>query len=235
MNGVGVDAETMELSRGFPVTLRSTMLALFLSVALPWFSPSFAQDKPSGKSSVRACPDSWNDGVRRGKKSPPARKKKIAPKQSGACIELAFSPLDIQEYLQSYARQKHWLISDDQLNEDSWTFSLDIDHDELLRDTLPDASQKGVEWKQGAVRVHINTLLLPDGFARTGHLREFPWIRPEHRSIRRAKGILGLGIQQCFRKLASFHASRTFFAASRERNALRTTSSLKPVYLNRRP
>ena len=143
------------------------MLALFLSVALPWFSPSFAQDKPSGKSSVRACPDSWNDGVRRGKKSPPARKKKIAPKQSGACIELAFSPLDIQEYLQSYARQKHWLISDDQLNEDSWTFSLDIDHDELLRDTLPDSSQKGVEWKQGAVRVHINTLLLPDGFART--------------------------------------------------------------------
>ena len=166
-NGLGVDAETKELSRDFSVALRNAMLALFLSVAVPWFSPSFAQDKQSGRPSVRACPDSWNDGVRSGKKSHPTGKKKVAPKQSGACIELAFSPLNIQEYLQSYARQKHWLITDDQLNEDSWTFSLDIDHDELMRDTLPDASQKGVEWKQAAVRVHINALLLPDGFART--------------------------------------------------------------------
>jgi len=143
------------------------MLALFLSVAVLWFSSSFAQERPSGKPSVRACPDSWKAGVRTRKKSPPTGKKKVAPTQSGACIELAFSPLDIQEYLQSYARQKHWLITDDQLSEDSWTFLLDIDHDELLRDTLPDSSQKGVEWKQGTVRVHINTLVLPDGFART--------------------------------------------------------------------
>jgi hypothetical protein len=167
MNCPGVHAETMQLPRDFSVTLRSTMLALFLSVALPWFSSSFAQDNPSGKPLVRICPDSWNDGARSGKKSQPAGKKKVAPKQSGACIELAFSALNIQEYLQSYARQRHWLITHDQLNEDSWTFSLDIDHDELLRDTLPDASQKSVEWKQGAVRVHISTLLLPDGFART--------------------------------------------------------------------
>jgi hypothetical protein len=167
MNCPGVHAETMELSRGFSVTLRSTMLALFLSVALPWFSSSYAQERPSGKLSIRTCPDYWNARVRSGKKSQPAGKKKAAPKQSGACIELAFSPLDIQEYLQAYAREKHWLITDDQLNEDSWTFSLGIDHDELLRDTLPDSSQKGVEWKQGAVRVHINTLVLPDGFART--------------------------------------------------------------------
>jgi hypothetical protein len=164
---LGVDAETKLLARDFSVTLRSTMLALFLSVALPWFSSSYAQERPSGKPSVRTCPDYWNDGVRSGKKSQPTGKKKAAPKQSGACIELAFSPLDIQEYLQSYARQKHWLISDDQLNEDSWTFSLDIDHDELLRDTLPDSREKGVEWKQGTVRVHINALVRPDGFART--------------------------------------------------------------------
>ena len=143
------------------------MLALFLWVALPWFSPSFAQDKPPGKSSVRTCPDNWNDRIRSGKKSQPGGKKKAAPKKPGACIEMAFSPLDIQEYLQSYARENHWLLTGDQLNEDSWTFSLDIDHDELLRDTLPDTNHKGVEWKRGAVRVHINTLVLPDGFART--------------------------------------------------------------------
>jgi hypothetical protein len=143
------------------------MLGIFLSVALLWVSGSSAQESASAKPPVRACPDSWNDAALSGKKKQSSGKNKIAPKPSGACIELASSPLDIQEYLQAYGRQQRWAISADQLNEDSWAFSLELDADELIRDTAADSNPKGIAWTHGSVRVHIQTVLLPDGFART--------------------------------------------------------------------
>jgi hypothetical protein len=80
---------------------------------------------------------------------------------------LAFSALEIQEYLQSYARTQQWKISESGLTEDSWTFSLELDKDELLRDTMEDSNKKRVEWTGGTVRVHVNTVQLPDGYSRT--------------------------------------------------------------------
>ena len=73
----------------------------------------------------------------------------------------------IQEYLQSYARTQQWKMSDDQVNEDTWTFSMELDKDELLRATTEDSRNRRVEWTGGTVRVHVNTALLPDGYSRT--------------------------------------------------------------------
>ena len=145
------------------------MLSLFLFSAvgslLALHRPSLQENAPA-KPVVRSCPDSWNEAPH-GKKYRPSGKKKNPPKESGACVELASSPLEIQEYLQSFARQERWSITADQLSEDSWTFSLEIDKDELLRDTVDESSPKGIEWTGGTVRVHLSTLQLPDGFART--------------------------------------------------------------------
>jgi hypothetical protein len=93
--------------------------------------------------------------------------KKDSRKEEGACIELAFSTLEIQEYLQFYARTQQWKISDDRVNEDSWTFSIELDKEELLRDTAEDSKNKRVEWTGGTVRVHVNTARLTDGYSRT--------------------------------------------------------------------
>lgn len=123
------------------------------------------QDVPPAKPIVRSCPDSWND-IPHGKKASPS-KKKNAPRRSGACIEIAVSPLDVQEYLQSYSRRQNWGIIDDQLTQDSWMFSLELTKEELLRDTVEESNPKRVQWTSGSVRVHINTVQLPDGFART--------------------------------------------------------------------
>jgi hypothetical protein len=41
-------------------------------------------------------------------------------------------------------------ITGDQMNKDSWTFSIDLDKDELLRDTTEDSRSKRVEWAGGA-------------------------------------------------------------------------------------
>jgi hypothetical protein len=75
--------------------------------------------------------------------------------------------LEIQEYLQSYARTQQWKISGEQVTEDSWTFSLELDKDDLLRDTTEDSRNKKVEWTGGTVRVRVNGAQLPDGYSRT--------------------------------------------------------------------
>jgi hypothetical protein len=123
------------------------------------------QATPPAKPVARSCPNSWNDAPRGGKKAL-SSKKRPAPSKSGACIELTFSALDIQEYLQSHSRKENWGITDDQLTEDSWTFSLDLSKEDMLRDTSIESRPKGVEWTAGSVRVNINTLELPDGLVR---------------------------------------------------------------------
>jgi hypothetical protein len=53
------------------------------------------------------------------------------------------------------------------VNEDSWTFSMELDNDQLLRGTTEDSRSRRVEWTGGGVRVHVNTTKLPDGYSRT--------------------------------------------------------------------
>lgn len=142
------------------------MFLLLLSL-LTWSSAPPSQQSPMAKPIVRPCADSWNDSSLNKKKNRQKGSKKGAFQGAGACIELAFSTLDIQEYLQSRARAEQWKIGGDQISEDSWTFSRDLEKDELLRDTTEEARNKRVEWTSGTVRVHVNTALLPDGYTRT--------------------------------------------------------------------
>jgi len=53
------------------------------------------------------------------------------------------------------------------MTEDSWTFSLELGREDLLRDTTEESKKKRVDWDVGTVRVHVNSLRLPDGYTRT--------------------------------------------------------------------
>lgn len=141
------------------------MISLLLG-ALTWLLAASAQQSTAAKPVVRPCADSWDESGSNTKKNRPKSPKKETHKETGACLELAFSPLEIQEYLQSFARTQQWKISGDQMTEDSWTFSLELDKDELLRNTTEASKDKSVEWTGGTVRVHVNTAQLPDGYAR---------------------------------------------------------------------
>jgi hypothetical protein len=152
--------------RQFLGTLRSKMVSLLFGVLI-MLSAGSAQRSTAAKPVVRPCADSWSDSGSNAKKNRPKSPKKEPQKEQGACIEGAFSALEIQEYLQSYARAQQWKISDDRVNEDSWTFSLELDKDTLLRDTTEDSRNRRVEWTEGTVRVHVNTTQLPDGYSRT--------------------------------------------------------------------
>jgi hypothetical protein len=141
---------------------------IFLLVgSLTWLSAASAPQSAAAKPVVRPCADSWNDSSSNAKNNRPKRPTKKAHQETGACIELVFSTLETQEYLQTYARTQQWKISGERITEDSWTFSMELDRDELLRDTSEDSRSKKVEWIGGTVRVHVNTTQLPDGYSRT--------------------------------------------------------------------
>jgi hypothetical protein len=142
------------------------MIFLLLG-ALAWLSTTPARQSPAPKLLVRPCADSWNDSGSNTKKNRPKSSRNHPAKEAGACIELAFSALDIQEHLQSYARTQQWKITGDQMTEDSWTFSLELDKEELVRNITEESKNKRVEWTRGTVRVHVSTAQLPDGYART--------------------------------------------------------------------
>jgi hypothetical protein len=152
------------LGRELLGTLCSEMIFL-LFAALTWVFAAAAQQNTAAQPLVRPCADAWNEPGP--KTNRPKSSTKKTHEETGACIESVFSTLEIQEYLQSFARTQQWKISNDQMTEDSWTFSLELDKDKLLRDTTEDAKNKRVEWTGGTVRVHINTAQMPDGYART--------------------------------------------------------------------
>jgi len=132
---------------------------LYLLVASPQQGPT--PPKPS----ARACADSWNQSTAGRKNRTKSKKKEMPP--SGACTELNYTALEIQEYLQSHARDQQWIITGDQLTEDSWTFTLELSKEELVRDTTEDSRGSLVDWAAGTVRVHVNTSRLADGYTRT--------------------------------------------------------------------
>jgi len=142
------------------------MIWLFLS-AISWFFAASAPQNTAARPVVRPCADSWSDPSSNAKKNRPKGSTKRTHQETGACVELAFSALEIQEYLQSYARTQQWKMSDDQVNEDTWTFYMELNKDELLRATTEDSRNRRVEWTGGTIRVDVNTALLPDGYSRT--------------------------------------------------------------------
>jgi len=145
----------------------SSMIVQLLFAVFLLILQASAEQSPAYKPVVRPCGESWKDSGANTKKNRSKSPGKETRKEAGACIELAFSTLEIQEYLQSYARTQKWKIIEDRVNEDSWTFSMELDKDQLLRDTTEDSKNKRVEWTEGTVRVHVSTAQMPDGYART--------------------------------------------------------------------
>jgi len=138
------------------------MLLLVLTLAT---SGGFRNLVPRTTVSSRPCPSSW---------STPAPEPKIKRSKRtgetpnpGACIELSLSPLEVQEFLQSYARSKHWMIFEEHLSEDSWTFSLAMTKEDLLAATRTNPIAEKVEWRSGIALVQVISAPSTDGYTRT--------------------------------------------------------------------
>ena len=126
--------------------------------------PAIAQSTPS-QPEMRECKAGFDNSI--GKKQTNKKNKVSAdlPAASQVCLEVRTPALMVQERLQKYVRTQRWNISDEQVSEDTWTFSLLLSKDELLSDTKPPELPK-IAWNAGKGWIQVRTIELPDGFTR---------------------------------------------------------------------
>lgn len=128
-------------------------------------TPVIAQepaDKPAATASiVRPC---W---------VLPARKNKTKAKGAAkieefasACLEAKGSPLEFQEFFQSYVRAQSWQITDEKIIEDGWIFSRSLSKDELLQFAKEGNLAGRVNWIEGKALVQVTTRELDGGYTR---------------------------------------------------------------------
>ena len=86
---------------------------------------------------------------------------------ANACLEASGTALHVQEQLQSFVRQQRWTVSNEDINETTWTFDVGLNKEELLHYANPDGSSHRVDWQGGKAAVVVRSWDLGDGFART--------------------------------------------------------------------
>jgi hypothetical protein len=142
------------------------ILPLLFYLLLPG-TAALPNQSTGARAVTRACAEGWDSTGPKAKKKLPKHAKQNSQDKGAACIELAFSPLEIQEYLQSYVRSQQWKIGEEHLTEDSWSFSRELGKDELVGFTNKNANLARVTWSGGTALVHISTVQVAEGFART--------------------------------------------------------------------
>ena len=115
--------------------------------------------------------------------SKPYRKNKTKGKTAAnppefplACLEAKDSPLNIQEFFQSYVRVQAWRFAEEEIVADGWIFARSIDKGELLQFAKEGRLAGHVAWSEGKAVVRVSTRELSDGYTRvevSAHLQGF--------------------------------------------------------------
>lgn len=82
------------------------------------------------------------------------------------CLEAKGTPVDLQEFFQTYVREQRWRIRGEKIAEDAWIFSRFLDKDELAQLVKEGPLAGRVKWVEGKALVQIETHELEGGFTR---------------------------------------------------------------------
>ena len=148
------------------VSLFSFALLLFA----PSFEPCVRTQAPEGKAAsspslVRPCaaPAQPKPGRKDKTKGKPPT---AADGTSSACLEAKDSPVNIQEFFQSYVRAQAWRFGEEKIIADGWLFARYLDKDELLQFAKEGPFAGRVTWTEGKAVVQVATHELDDGYTR---------------------------------------------------------------------
>lgn len=152
---------------------RSFLLVVILPIALLLVPglitlPDFPKHSPPAGVEVRPCKIAAATATSR-KETSRNKQKNVqdAPEAAtNACLEVHSTSLDIQEYLQAYAREQKWKIADERVSEDTWTFVRNLESKDLLSATKSNPSNSRITWTSGKALVKLWTEELEGGFTR---------------------------------------------------------------------
>ena len=83
-----------------------------------------------------------------------------------ACLEAKDSPLNIQEFFQSYVRVQAWRFVEEKIVADGWIYVRSLDKDELLQFAKEGRFAGRVTWSEGKAIILVSTRDLDDGYTR---------------------------------------------------------------------
>jgi hypothetical protein len=145
------------------------LCGLFILFAASLFETSVAAqeraDKPTTETALsRPCPT---------RPANPKHKDKTRGKAAAgsneagiACLDAKGTPIEIQEFFQSYVREQPWRVGEEKIVADGWMFARYLDKNELLQFAEEGLFAERVKWTEGKAFVQITTRELEDGFAR---------------------------------------------------------------------
>jgi hypothetical protein len=114
---------------------------------------------------VRPC--ARQSGSKSGRKGKTKGKVDASSQQFAlACLEVQGSPLDVQEFFQSYVRAQNLRFRDEKILPDGWMFVRYLDKDELLQFAKEGRFAGRVIWTGGKALVVVTTRELNSGFTR---------------------------------------------------------------------
>jgi hypothetical protein len=158
LRGAAVSVINLAFRRMLPCTV----VVIQLVFVLPGPQIFGQQPAPAGPMS-RACdPEA---GALKPKKKPKKRDQ-VKPLSGTACLDVRENSLAVQESLQKFVREQRWNIGEEQVTEDTWTFSRYLKQEELGEYTQPWRGP-AIDWRAGKVQINVRTAELPDGYART--------------------------------------------------------------------
>lgn len=133
------------------------------------FSQQPAAPAPSQTATTaNSRPCSANPVLAPSAKSKSAKKSKhpLPVEPLPVCIEVKGQPIEIQEFLQSTAREFQWRIDENHASEDTWSFVRYLNDEELAKYGDTKVLVQPVQFAGGKVALTIRTTELNDNYAR---------------------------------------------------------------------
>jgi hypothetical protein len=149
--------------------VRLPVLFAFILLVAAESSPCWAQTGAAGsemQSATRAC--SANPVLESAAKKKAAHKPKHAqpPEAAPDCLEVKGEPIEVQEFLQAFARDQEWRTGEHHASEDTWSFVRYLSAGELEKYADTKVLVEPVKFSSGKAAVVVRTSDAGGGYVR---------------------------------------------------------------------
>jgi hypothetical protein len=94
------------------------------------------------------------------------RKQALPPEPAPACLEVKGEPIEVQEFLQTTAREQAWRIGENRASEDTWAYVRYFGPDELEKYADTRVLLEPLKFTSGKAAVTVRTVDIGEGYVR---------------------------------------------------------------------
>lgn len=143
----------------------SACLAVFLSAVSSRVNAQPSPPAAPAQTPTRSC--AANPVLVPGAKQKTRKSKHpLPPEPVPACLEIKGQAIEVQEFLQSYAREQQWRTGENHASEDTWSFVRYLNSEELEKFADTNVLIESVKFSSGKAAVVVRTSDAGEGYVR---------------------------------------------------------------------